>query len=228
MLESRSNEEFSELLSQHEEAKQALQEKEAVYKSLIESLPLNVFRKDLKGRFVDGNQRFCDTLGKPLGQIVGKSDADFFPAEQVQKYRRDDMHVMETGEALDDIEAYIKQSGEKLHVQVLKAPVRDASGQIVGVQGMFWDVTERIAADEAARRSDARFRKLVQSSLIGVMVADLDARMLDANDAFLSIIGYPREDLAANRLRWDALTPDDHRAGDMASIGQLQAQGTCL
>src|SRR5205807_307398 len=122
LLEARSDEEFSELLSQHEEAKQALQEKEAVYKSLIESLPLNVFRKDLKGRFVDGNQRFCDTIGKPLGQIVGKSDADFFPAEQVQKYRRDDTRVMEKGEALEDIVAYIKQTGEKLHLHVVKAP----------------------------------------------------------------------------------------------------------
>ena len=45
------------------------------------------------GRFVDGNQRFCDTIGKPLSEIVGKSDADFFPVEQCQKYRRDAVPV---------------------------------------------------------------------------------------------------------------------------------------
>jgi two-component system, sensor histidine kinase and response regulator len=226
LLEAKTSEEFTRLLTKHEEAEQARRETEAVYKSLIESLPLNVFRKDLAGRFVDGNQRFCDTIGKPLREIVGKSDGDFFPPEQCQKYRRDDMHVMETGEALEDIEAYIKQTGEKLHVQVLKAPVRDAGGRIVGVQGMFWDVTERIRADEAARRSDARFRKLVQSSLIGVLVADLDGRILDANDTFLCSIGYSREDLAAGRLRWDAITPPDHRWADERAIEQLQATGT--
>src|SRR5438874_5463983 len=134
---------------------------------------------------------------------------------------------METGEALEDIEAYIKQTGEKLHVQVLKAPVRNARGRIVGVQGMFWDVTERIRADEAARRSDNRFRKLVQSSLIGVMVADLDGRILDANDAFLSIVGYSRDDLAAGRLRWDTITPPEHRATDERAIQELNASGTC-
>jgi two-component system sensor histidine kinase/response regulator len=227
LLEARSADEFTHLVSKHEAAEQARRETEAVYKSLIESLPLNVFRKDPAGRFVDGNQRFCDTIGKPLREIIGKTDADFFPPEQVHKYRRDDVHVMETGEALEDIEAYIKQNGEKLHVQVLKAPVRDARGQIVGVQGMFWDVTERIRADEAARRSDARFRKLVQSSLIGVMVADLDGRILDANDAFLGTIGYTRDDLVAGRVRWDALTPPDHRAGDLKAIEELQARGTC-
>src|SRR4029450_10090216 len=105
------------------------------------------------------------------------------------------MHVMEAGEALEDIEAYIKPTGEKLHVQVLKAPVRDAKGQIVGVQGMFWDVTERMRADEAARLSDARFRKLLQSNLIGVLVANLDGSVLDANNALLDIVGYTREEL---------------------------------
>jgi two-component system, sensor histidine kinase and response regulator len=226
LLEARTAEEFTHLVSKHEKAEQALRETEAVYKSLIESLPLNVFRKDLAGRFVDANQRFCDTLGKPFREIIGKTDLDFFPPEQCHKYRRDDVHVMETGEALEDIEAYIKQSGEKLHVQVLKAPVRDARDRIVGVQGMFWDVTERIRADEAARRSDARFRKLVQSSLIGVFVANLDGRILDANDAFLSSIGYTRDDLAAGRLRWDSITPPDHRAADERAIEQLQATGT--
>ncbi|HEY2411152.1 MAG TPA: response regulator [Pirellulaceae bacterium] len=227
LLEARTAEEFTHLLTKHEEAEQARRETEAIYKSLIESLPLNVFRKDMAGRFVDGNQRFCDTIGKPLDAIIGKGDPDFFPPEQVQKYRRDDMHVMETGEVLEDVEAYIKQSGEKLYVQVLKAPVRDASGQIVGVQGMFWDVSARMKADEAARKSDARFRKLVQSSLIGVMVANLDGRIVDANDAFLSIVGYSHQDLAGGNLRWDSLTPADHQPGDTVAITQLHTDGTC-
>jgi len=227
LLEARSAEEFKTLLSKHEEAEQALKETEAVYKSLIESLPLNVFRKDLQGCFVDANQRFCDTLGQPLAAIVGKCDADFFPAEQVQKYRRDDTKVAESGEVLEDIEFYFKPSGEKLYVQVLKAPVRDASGQIVGVQGMFWDVTERMRADEAARLSDARFRKLVQSNLIGVLVARLDGSVVDANDALLQRLGYTRDDLEAGRFRWDALTPPEHRPADERAIEQLRATGVC-
>ncbi|MEX2175832.1 MAG: response regulator [Pirellulaceae bacterium] len=225
MLESRSSEEFVQQFTKREQAEQALLDTEAVYKSLVEGLPLNVFRKDLTGRFVDANQRFCDTLGRPLAEILHQRDLDFFPAEQCQKYRRDDEHVMQTGETLEDIEAYFKPGGGKLYVQVLKAPVRDARGKIVGVQGMFWDVTERIQADEAARQSDARFRKLVQSSLIGVMIADLDGRVLDANDEFLHMLGYTRDDLAAG-LRWDSLTPPEHRASDEQAIGQLKASGT--
>ena len=228
MLESKSAEEFFHQLSRREEAERALREKEAVYKSLVEGLPLNVFRKDLAGRFVDCNQRFCDTLGRPRSEILGKTDFDFFPADQCYKYRHDDEHVERTGETLEDIEAYFKPGGGQLHVQVLKAPVRSADGTIVGVQGMFWDVTERIRADEAARQSDARFRKLVQSSLIGVLVARLDGRIIDANDEFLHMLGYTREDLTSGVLRWDALTPPDHRAADDYALAQLKATGTCL
>lgn len=228
LLETRSAEEFAQLLTKHEEAEQALREREAIYKSLVESLPLNIFRKDLNGHFVDANQRFCDTLGKPQAEILGKTDFDFFPAHQCEKYRRDDQRVMTTGESLEDVEAYFKpDSGEKLYVQVLKAPVRDAQGEIAGVQGMFWDVSERMRADEAARVSDARFRKLLQSNLIGVLVANLDGSVIDANNALLEMVGYTRDDLQQGRFRWDAITPAEHRVSDERAIAQLRATGSC-
>ena len=241
-LERRSAEEYLRQLAEREKAEQkllesytqrdraekALKAREAAYQSLVESLPLNVFHKDEKGRFVSANQRFCETLGKSLEEILGKTDWDFFPEHQCQKYRRDDQHVLHTGETLEDVEAYFKPTGEQLYVQVLKAPVRDGDGKIVGVQGMFWDVTARITADEAVRRSDARFRKLVQSSLIGVMVARLDGSIVEANDAFLAIVGYSRGELEQGFVRWDALTPEQHRAGDQKAIAQLHATGTCL
>ena len=227
LLETRTAEEFARLVTKHEAAEKALRERQAIYNSLVESLPLNVFRKDLEGHFVDANQRFCDTLGKPLGGILGRTDFDFFPAHQCEKYRRDDQRVMTTGESLEDVEAYFKpDTNEKLYVQVLKAPVRDDQGRIVGVQGMFWDVTERMRADEAARRSDARFRKLLQSNLIGVLVANLDGSVIDANDALLNMVGYTRADLEQGRFRWDAMTPPEYRAADERAIALLKATGS--
>ena len=227
LLERRAPEELDAQISERRKAEQALRESEAAYQSLVESLPLNVFRKDLNGVFIDANHRFCETLGQPLEKIVGKTDFDFFPAAQAGRYRRGDQHVIATGESLEDIEEYVKPGGGKLWIQVLKAPVYDAQGQIVGAQGMFWDVTERMLADEAVRKSDARFRKLVESSLIGVMVAHLDGRIIEANDALLHMIGYDRADLQAGNIRWDALTPEDNRAGDERAIGLLLSVGTC-
>src|SRR6185436_4493083 len=225
----KSDEEFQAQVVETQQTQEALREQAAAHKSLVECLPLNVFRKDLRGRFVDANKLFCETLGKPLEAILGKTDFDFFPAQQASKYRRDDEHVLSTGESLEDVEEYIHpDDGRRLYVQVLKAPVLDAGGKTVGVQGMFWDVTARKEAENAARQSDARFRRLVQSPLFGVLVADLEGRILEANDALLEMVGYSRGELDSGQLRWDSITPADHKAADERAVAQLRETGMCL
>jgi PAS domain S-box-containing protein len=222
-----SNAQLEQQMRARVEIESALSESLAVYQSLIESLPLNVFRKDLAGTIVDANQRFCDTIGHTMEETIGKNDFDLFPRAQAQKYRDDDNRVTQSGEVLEDIEEHVKNDGDRLYVQVLKAPARDAKGQIVGVQGMFWDVTSRVIAEEARRLSDAKFRRLVESDIIGVMIASLDGRILEANDEFLRIIAYSRQELDACLLRWDTQTPDEYRHLDDLAIQQLEETGAC-
>ena len=76
-----------------QEAERRLQESETLYHSLVETLPQNIFRKGLDGRFTFANQQFCKAIGKTLTEIVGKTDADFFPAALAQKYQADDHKV---------------------------------------------------------------------------------------------------------------------------------------
>jgi len=147
----RANANLHREVAERKQAEQTLRESEAVYLSLVESLPLNVLRKDLEGRVVFGNQRYCETLGHTLDELVGKTDFDLFPRELAEKYRSDDAAVIATREVMEIVEQHVKPDGEMIYVQVLKAPVCDADGNIVGVQGMFWDVTARERAAEAVR-----------------------------------------------------------------------------
>src|SRR5262249_26895620 len=62
-------------------AEEALRQSEALYHSLVESLPCMVIRKDLQGRFTFANQRLGELLGRPLDQVLGKTDFDIFPRE---------------------------------------------------------------------------------------------------------------------------------------------------
>src|SRR5262249_10557778 len=123
------------------------------YHSLVESLPLHVFRKDLVGRFTFGNHLFCQAVGKSLEEILGRTDFDFFPAALAEKYRDDDRRCVEHEEVLDTVEEYQKPSGEKIYVQTLKTPVYDAKGGIVGSQGIFWDITDRRRAEEGMHKA---------------------------------------------------------------------------
>lgn len=123
-----------------------LRDSEALYLSLVENLPVQVLRKDLDGRFTFANRSFCELLGRPLPEVIGKTDFDFYPADLAHKYRRDDGRVVETGRLFEAFEKYEK-SGVIRDVQVMKSPVRDADGNIVGTQVVFWDVTEQKRAE---------------------------------------------------------------------------------
>jgi PAS domain S-box-containing protein len=140
-------------ITERKQSEQALRDSEALYHSLVETLPLNVFRKDLKGRFTFGNHLFCQSLGKPLEEIVGKTDFDFYPAELAEKYRQDDRRVIEQQEILNEVEEHHKPSGEKIYVQVLKTPVYDSRNEVIGTQAIFWDVSDRRRAMEEMRKA---------------------------------------------------------------------------
>lgn len=138
--------------SQRQRTEASLKDSEALYASLVENLPVCILRKDLAGRFIFANRTYCQFTGRTLPDIIGKTDFDFSPPELAEKFRRDDQRVAETGELLEDIE--INQTNHHTHwVQVIKTPVRNAQGQIVGTQAIFWDVTERMQAVEAMQRA---------------------------------------------------------------------------
>jgi len=139
-------------IEQREKVEKGLRDSEALYSSLVESLPLHVLRKDREGHFTFANTAFCHLVGRSREEIYGKTDFDFYPPDLASKYRRDDRRVMETGEIFEDIEEYEKD-GEIRYVQVLKSPVRDHAGNIVGVQVAFWDVTEKVAVQRALEKA---------------------------------------------------------------------------
>lgn len=78
---------------------------------------------------------------------------------------------------------------------------------------------------ELAER-EARIRRLVDANIIGIFVWDLDSRIIDANEAFLRIVGYDRDDLVSGRLRWRDLTPTEWRDADERRVAELEATGT--
>ncbi|MDB5293775.1 MAG: hypothetical protein JWL69_5016 [Phycisphaerales bacterium] len=140
---------------QRKRAEEALEKSEAFYHSLVESLPQNIFRKDLDGRFTFGNGRFCAEIGRAPEQLIGRTDSDFFPSELAAKYRADDVRVIQTGKSFEVVEEHVTPQGEKLYVQVIKSPVYDAAGRLIGTQGIFWDITEKYRAQEHLRQAYA-------------------------------------------------------------------------
>ncbi len=175
-------------------AEQAWMASESFYHSLVESLPQNIFRKDSDGRFTFANQRFCETLGRPLADVIGRTDRDFFPAELAEKYRNDDLRVIQDGDSIDEIEDHAMPDGEVRHVQVGKSPLRDAAGQIVGLQGIFWDVTDQRKALTALAASEERFALAIAGTNDGIWDWNVRTNESFVSPRFRQLLGYQETD----------------------------------
>lgn len=136
-------------ISERKQIEESLRESEALYQSLVDVLPQRIYRTDCGGRLTFGNKAYLEELGISLEQCLGKTAYDFFPRELADKYTADDRYVIETGETFSTVEGHrVPATGEMLYVQVVKAPVRDPEGKIIGVEGIFWDITEQKKAEE--------------------------------------------------------------------------------
>ena len=140
-------------IGERERGERALRNSEALYHSLVDSLPMNILRKNMKGEITFGNRRYCETMRKPLELLQGKTDFDLFPKHLAEKYVADDHRVIETKQVFEDVEAHRRTDGAMVYMHILKAPVTDAVGKVVGTQVIFWDVTEKKQAEEALKQT---------------------------------------------------------------------------
>ena len=103
------------------------------------------------------------------------------------------------------------------------APARIAVLKLLASQAAISLENTRLYRDLAER--EAKIRRLVDANIIGIFISDLEGRILEANDAFLRMLGYDREDLVSGRLRWTELTPPEWRDRDARTVAELKTIG---
>jgi len=161
-------------VTERKQAEEALSESKLLFHLLIESLPQNIYAKDVDGRFIFANQHYCTIQGRPLDELVGKTDFDLHLPELAEKYRRDDRQVIETGQPIEIIEEHQPLGEKKFFVQVIKSPLYNSKGQTVGVLGIFWDITPRMEAEEEIRSRTEELQTLYTLSRSLAEANDLD------------------------------------------------------
>ncbi len=211
-------------LAERKRVDDALQASEAFYHSLVEHLPLHIIRKDASGRFTFGNPRFCAELKISLDQLRGKTDFDLFPKEFAEKYRADDRAVIEQGASFEATEEHVAAGNQKLHVRVIKTPVRDASGQIIGTQGIFWDVTDQKRAEEALRTSELRTRLIIDTAIDAFVEMDSSGRITAWNPAAEQVFGWSRIEAVGSTLR-ETIIPTRLRQPQASGLERFLSTG---
>ena len=110
--------------------------------------------------YVYCNEYYAEDLKIKAEEIAGKTDYDFFPKDLADKYRSDDKQIIEAGK-LENIEDRYIQAEQTFVVHMVKTPIRDEKGNIIGILGMFWDITEQKRNEEELRKYRVHLEELL-------------------------------------------------------------------
>ncbi|CAG0931143.1 two-component system, sensor histidine kinase [Thermoflexales bacterium] len=167
--------EMNRMLASLENTQRLLRQREREAITLLDSIPAFAFFKDTAGRYVVANQKFCEALQRTREEVVGKTDYDFYPPERAERYRVDDFYVTERGETHEVSEETIGQEPNAIVLATKKVPLKDESGQAIGLIGLAFDITERkrAAQELAVARDQALAALRFKSQLLANVSHDL-------------------------------------------------------
>jgi PAS domain S-box-containing protein len=200
----------------------SLFETSALLESLLANTTDHIYFKDLQSRFVRFSRNMLEHFKLTrTDELEGRIDFDFFTDEHARPSFEAEQEIIRTGKPMLNMEEKTTHiDGRVGWKSTSKMPWRDQTGNIIGTMGISRDITVR-------RRTDARFRRLVDSNVQGIIFWNRKGDITDANDAFLKLVGYRREDLQAGNISWAKMTPPEYEEQDRRALKELAETGIC-
>jgi PAS domain S-box-containing protein len=165
-------------------ANEALRASETRYRAFIDAASGMAFFKDDQLRYLVVNRNLCDFYGLPLEKVLGRTDATVMPPELSENCRRSDLAALHGDEVITALESM----GDR-YFEVRKFPVPLPDGKI-GVGGYVYDVTDRLAAENALRHNEEALRTLYDNAPVGIFTSTPDGRYLKANAFLARMYGF--------------------------------------
>jgi PAS domain S-box-containing protein len=145
---------------ERQETERALHQSEVLNRAIVKSIPLKMFVKDRRGRYLMVNEAYARDFDVLPDRFVGQDDYAFYPRKVADKYRKDDAEVVRSG-VVKDLEEHYVVEGETFWVHTVKAPVTDEEGRTTGLLGMFSEITARKKMEQELRLHHEQLDQLV-------------------------------------------------------------------
>ncbi len=190
--------------------------------ALFATSPDCVFIKDSASRYLLVNPAMERAYGVPAAELLGKSDPDFFSPEAAASARADDLRVL-AGEVVEAEHIRRLGGGERV-LHIVKAPLRDEGGVVVGICGIARDITAQAETAAALKLSREKYAKTFHASPVWVALSTLDeGRYLEVNDAIARGLKYAPAEMIGHTSRELATWHDPAVRVEVA--GRIKAQG---
>ncbi len=178
------------------EKEKEVRESEERYRNILDIMEEGYVEIDLKGNYIFANDAACRLSGYTRDELWGMNYRKFFSPETARRVKETYKRVFETGnpEFLLDYEV-IRKDGSVRSFESNVALLRDASGRPIGFRNLNRDVTERTRAEDALRKSEEKYRTIIESMEEGLIESDLKGNCIFANDAACKLLGYARDEL---------------------------------
>jgi two-component system, cell cycle sensor histidine kinase and response regulator CckA len=169
------------------------------HRTLLESIVNNtqnlIYVKDLSGRYLLVNDKFCQLFGLPRESIIGKLPAELYSPRLSTNHLANDQLVSASGKAMTFAEVLDLADGRREYIST-KFPILDAAGKVTAVGGISTDVTAQRKSEALLRESEERFRLTFQGNPLAIALNRLsDGRYVDSNDSLTRILGFSREEI---------------------------------
>ena len=174
-----------------------LSEQTAFLSALLNSIPEMVFTKDINGVFLGCNPEFARLLGNEIDNIVGKTDYDFFDKETADFFRKNDRLMLESDRPQTNEEWIKYPDGSSALFDTLKAPLKNAEGETIGILGVSRNITERKKSEELIRVLSLA----VEQSPVSIIITDIKGNVHYANRKMLELTGYSLQEIKGKNPR---------------------------
>jgi PAS domain S-box-containing protein len=196
-------------ITERKKTEQALEYEKTLLRILIDNITDTIYSKDMACRKTLANLADLKNMHvKSEAEVIGKDDFAFYPKEQAQEFYDDDQKVITLGKpVINKEECIIDEHGEKRWLLTNKLPLRNSSGEVIGLVGVGRDITDRKKSEEALRESEEKFRAIFENNSSAIAIINLDTTISMVNDAYCQMSGYSKEE--AIGMSWTQLIPPD-------------------